>query len=213
MYTTIHTQKDVLKERYLYQAELTPLGFPKLLPVHASLNGLKAVPFNEALKEKNPKKSFCHFFIDDVRFEPLWASPQKYIPTLENFKYICAPDFSFYDKMPKVVQMYQAYRSRALAWWLFMSGCEVIPTVGWGSESTYDFCFDGLPENSTLAVSTNGCFTEIGKNCYRKGFQEMYDRLHPSEVIVVGRPIDVDVDVKITYHESFGQQLTEKLRG
>lgn len=213
MYTKIHTQKDVLRERYLYQSELTPLGFPKLLPVHASLSGLNAVSFCEAVKEKNPKKALCHFFIDDTRFEPLWNQPQKYLPMLENFKYVCAPDFSFYDSMPKVMQLHQVYRSRALAWWLFMNGCDVIPTVGWGNAETFDFCFEGLPEESTLAVSTNGCFTDQGKECYQQGFKEMCSRLHPAEILVVGRPIDVDTDVKITYRESFGQQLTRKLRG
>lgn len=63
MYTKIHTQKDVLRERYLYQSELTPLGFPKLLPVHAALSGLNAVSFCEAAKEKNPKKALCHFLL------------------------------------------------------------------------------------------------------------------------------------------------------
>lgn len=75
------------------------------------------------------------------------------------------------------------------------------------------FCFEGLPEESTLAISTNGCFTDQGKECYRQGFKEMCSRLHPAEILVVGRPIDVDTDVKITYRESFGQQLTRKLRG
>lgn len=164
-------------------------------------------------KKKNPKKALCHFFIDDTRFEPLWNQPQKYLPTLENFKYICAPDFSFYDSMPKVMQLHQVYRSRALAWWLFMSGCNIIPTVGWGNAETFDFCFEGLPEESTLAISTNGCFTDQGKECYRQGFKEMCSRLHPTEILVVGRPIDVDTDVKITYRESFGQKLTRKLRG
>ena len=84
MYTKIHTQKDVLRERYLYQSELTPLGFPKLLPVHAALSGLNAVSFCEAVKEKNPKKALCHFFIDDARFEPLWNQPQKYLPVAIN---------------------------------------------------------------------------------------------------------------------------------
>lgn len=94
-----------------------------------------------------------------------------------------------------------------------MNGCNVIPTVGWGNTETFEFCFEGLPEESTLAVSTNGCFTDQGKECYRQGFNEMCSRLHPTEILVVGRPIDVDTDAKITYRESFGQQLTRKLRG
>ena len=63
MYTKIHTQKDVLRERYLYQSELTPLGFPKLLPVHATLSGLNAVSFCEAAKEKIRRRRFATFLL------------------------------------------------------------------------------------------------------------------------------------------------------
>lgn len=63
MYTKIHTQKDVLRERYLYQSELTPLGFPKLLPVHAALSGLNAVSFCEAVKEKIRRRRFATFLL------------------------------------------------------------------------------------------------------------------------------------------------------
>lgn len=62
MYTKIHTQKDVLRERYLYQSELTPLGFPKLLPVHAALSGLNAVSFCEAVKEKKSEEGALPLF-------------------------------------------------------------------------------------------------------------------------------------------------------
>lgn len=173
MYTKIHTQKDVLRERYLYQSELTPLGFPKLLPVHAALSGLNAVSFCEAVKEKNPKKALCHFFIDDARFEPLWNQPQKYLPMLENFKYVCAPDFSFYDSMPKVVQLHQVYRSRALAWWLFMNGCDVIPTVGWGNAETFDFALKGCQkrvrwqsvQTAALPIKARSVIDRASKKC------------------------------------------------
>lgn len=30
----------------------------------------------------------------------------------------------------------------------------VIPTVSWGDGSTFDFCFEGIPKGSTVAVST-----------------------------------------------------------
>ena len=33
-------------------------------------------------------------------------------------------------------------------------GIRVIPTVNWGLENTFDFCFNGIEKGSTVAVST-----------------------------------------------------------
>ena len=92
---------------------------------------------------------------------------------------------------------------------------DVIPVVGWGSADTYDFCFDGLPMHSALIVSTNRCFTDAGKHCYITGFREMVRRLEPFRVLVVGRPIETGTEetTEIIYLDSFGQELTQKLRG
>ena len=92
---------------------------------------------------------------------------------------------------------------------------DVIPVVGWGSADTYGFCFDGLPMHSTLIVSTNRCFTDTGKHCYIAGFREMVRRIDPLRVLVVGRPIETGTEetTEIIYLDSFGQELTQKLRG
>lgn len=212
----VNTKDDVLRERFIYGAELTgKYGFPQLPPINASADRLRPVPFNSASKEKHPADCLCHFFIDDNLFERLWNNPQKYFDMLGNFKYIAGVDFSFYDDMPVALQIYQVYRSRALSWWLTLNGMDVIPVVGWGSADTYDFCFDGLPIHSTLIVSTNRCFTDAGKHCYIAGFREMARRLEPFRVLVVGRPIETGTEetTEIIYLDSFGQELTQKLRG
>lgn len=106
MYQEINTINDVIRERYLYGSELDgKYGFPKLPTVNADLTGVKAVPFNLAQRELNPRNSVCHFFIDDHRFERLWNNPEKYFRILENFRYVCTPDFSFYDGMPLAMKI------------------------------------------------------------------------------------------------------------
>lgn len=63
MYQEINTINDVIRERYLYGSELDgKYGFPKLPTVNADLTGVKAVPFNLAQRELNPRNSVCHFF-------------------------------------------------------------------------------------------------------------------------------------------------------
>lgn len=214
MYDMINTQNDVLKEKYIYGADLVgEYGFPQLTQVNAYPEDLKPVPFSNAIAEKRPRDCVCHFFIDDSKFERIWNNGFKYVDILQNFKYVCTPDFSFYSDMPRAMQIWQVYRSRTLAFWLGAVGIKIIPTVSWSDEESFEYCFDGLPRNSTLAVSTNGCFSKEGMHYYRKGFLEMCDRLNPSKVLVVGRKIDVDVGVDIVYLDSFGMSMTKRLRG
>lgn len=212
MYEIISTKNDVCKEKYILYAEpVGEYGFPKLEPVYANFDGIKPVAFHEAAKERNPRKALVHFFLDDYRFSNLWNNCDKYIDILRNFKYVCSPDFSVYSNMPKTMQIWNVYRSRALAHYMTLWGISVIPTVTWSDESSYYFCFDGLPYGSTLAVSTNGCFTEIGRAYYRNGFLEMCKRLNPKNVLVIGREIPVDIDTEIIYMKSFGQEMTDRI--
>ena len=115
--------------------------------------------------------------------------------------------------MPMAMQIWNRYRNRALAYYMWLNDVNIIPTVGWSNRESYDWCFDGLPKYSTLAVSTNGCFSKEGKECYRNGFKEMCRRLEPNRVVIVGRKIEVDVDVEMIYLESFGQDMTKRIGG
>ena len=37
---------------------------------------------------------------------------------------------------------------------LASKGIRVIPSVSWGNENTFEFCFEGIEKGSTVAVST-----------------------------------------------------------
>lgn len=72
MYDFIHTQNDVLCERYIAGAELVgKYQVPHLQPINARLDGLRPVPINLARKEKNPRECVLDCFMDDVKFEGL----------------------------------------------------------------------------------------------------------------------------------------------
>lgn len=214
MKTTINTNNDTVREAYVFGADLVgQYDFPQLKPINAHVENLIPIPFHTARGVKRPKECFIHFFEHDYMFERVWNNSKKYLDILRNFKYVCGPDFSAYGDMPKALQIYNRYRSRAMAYWFQLNGINVIPTVGWGEEETYDYCFDGLPKNSTLAVSTNGCFSITGKENYRKGFNEMCKRLSPNRVVVVGREIQVDTKVEVIYKNSHGQDMTYRLGG
>lgn len=85
------------------------------------------------------------------------------------------------------------------------NGLDVIPNVSWATEDTYDWCFDGLPKNSVLAVSTNGCIKD--KTAYKlflKGYKEMVKRLGPTKVVLVGpMPKELQNEQIIVHFESY----------
>ena len=93
---------------------------------------------------------------------------------------------------------------------------DVIPSVGWSDERSYTFCFEGLPINSTLAISTNGCLSSKESLYYfEKGFNRMLDVLKPTTVLSYGRPIKTVFDsckVTVKLFDSYSQSLKRKLK-
>lgn len=212
MYDFIHTEDDVLRERFILGANLTgKYDFPQLEPIQANLEGLKPVPLNLARQEKNPRKAVCHMFIYDTKFEGIWKDPLKQVETLSYYSYVCPCDFSFYYTMPMALQIYQIYRMRAIHYFLTCFDIRCIPVVTWSDENSFDFCFDGLPTESTLAVSTNGCHAIRAREYYKRGFVEMCERLKPTKILVVGAEIPVDCDVPIVYMDGFSQQRKKRM--
>lgn len=51
----------------------------------------------------------------------------------------------------------------ALAYWLQREGVRVIPTIEWSDSASLDWCMDGLPSDSVLAITTQGCFQNRGR--------------------------------------------------
>lgn len=143
-----------------------------------------------------------HFFIDDYQFERVWTSPKKYMSTLAQFSCILTPDFSLYLDMPIAMMIWNVYRSRLLGQIAQDMGIRVIPTLVWADPRTYEFVFDGLPTNSTVAVSTVGVRRDPDAMAiWNDGMREAIDRLRPSQILLYGAG-DVDFD--------FGETTTKK---
>ncbi len=121
----------------------------------------------------------------------LWNNSKKYLSRLRKFKGVISPDFSMYRNMPFVMQMWNTYRSRALANWLQSNGIEIIPNVRFGDERTFSFCFDGIEKNRVVAVGTYGCIKrKEDKIFFKIGLARMVQRLSPKTIIVYGSAPD-----------------------
>lgn len=141
-------------------------------------------PFGSGEPQEN---CAAHMFLDDYRIERLWNKPQKYVDALNKYAAVCAPDFSIYTDVPIALGIYNHYRKHWLATWWQQQGITVIPTICWGGEETFGWCFDGEPENSVVAVSSVGTQQKaFSKQLFMYGYDAMFERLNPSLVLFNG---------------------------
>ena len=149
------------------------------------------IGWNYALKEKHPEDKAVHFFVDDYQFNRLWTNPDAYLEKLKRFQYVFTPDFSPYADFPKAVQVFNHFRKHWIGAYLQENGVRVIPTVTWSYPPSYDFCFDGEPKNSVVAISSVGCMkSKRNKQMLIDGYNEMVKRLEPSCIIFYGNVPD-----------------------
>ena len=162
----------------------------------------------------------AHFYYDDYKFINAWRLPDKYIDKLRQFKAVISPDFSLYTDFPRALQILSCYRRQWCgAYWQSL-GLDVIPDVVWGDRESYQYCFDGIPQHSVVAVSsvgvaTDGEWNDKEDSLFRAGYTEMLDRLKPTKIIYYGTLIDgLDGDiVRVpSFYEQRRKMLNERRR-
>lgn len=157
------------------------------------------ISFNYVLSTQKYNKG-VHFYIDDYQFERIWNDPHTYIEKLMPYDCVLTPDFSLYTEMPLAMQIWNVYRSRLIGQMMQDAGIEVIPTLQWCREESYEFCFEGLEQGGVVSVSTIGCLQKDGaKSLWYAGMKEAEKRLKPSHVIVYGGDIGYEFSCDVTY--------------
>lgn len=174
--------------------------FPKVQGTNATMSKYEVIPFNMATGVENKQKYFVHFYIDDYQFDRVWNYPEKYLELLKQFKGVIGPDFSMYSDMPKSMQIYNCFRSRVLSAYWQANGILVVPNATWSDKQSFNYCFDSLPKNSTISVSSVGCIKNpkalLG---FCEGYLEMKKRLCPANVLFYGEiPESLKDDKQIT---------------
>ncbi len=145
------------------------------------------VSFVECRKKSHKETKWLHFYAEDSNFDCVWQTPNKYINLLKSFNGVITPDFSMYGDLPRAYQIWNCFRNRALACWWQRLGIKIVPSVSWVDESSFEWCFDGLPTGGTVAVSGNGCyFNPYSRERFINGFNAMKERLNPDLIIAVG---------------------------
>ncbi len=82
----------------------------------------------------------------------------------------------------------------------------MIPTASWGNVNSFKYCFDGLPEQSVIAVCGIGHEHHRSANkLWHMAMHEMEKQISPIKIIVYGgkKPDATQFDAEIVYFEDF----------
>ena len=135
----------------------------------------------------NDNSETIHFYMGDPTFNQVFKNPDKYLNQLKKFPSIIGTDKSLYFDMPLALQIANTYFNREFDYYARSQGFKVIPNVRWSDPRSFEYCFDGIPQNSIVAIGTHGCIKTYEEKYYFKiGLNEMLNKLHCHTVVVYG---------------------------
>ncbi len=152
---------------------------------YANINLLACSDTRTGDSEANRKKG-VHFFVDDYRFKNIYNYPERSLKKYAQYAFLLTPDFSTYAEMDLWRQLESVAQNRWVGAYWQSKGLTVIPTVSWSTPRSFEFCFDGIEQEGTVAVGMIGCKHE--KSGFMRGYNELLERLRPANIIVFGRP-------------------------
>ena len=187
------TSQIMLRNQFPGKGKFQIPIIPKFQEKPGDFDDLLLIGFDKThLEDQEHLDRMVHFFLYDYRFERVWKKPDNDIEKLSRYRAVLSPDFSMYLEMAPVMQLYNVFRNRWCGAYWASKGIRVIPTVNWGDESTFDFCFEGIEKGSVVAVSTYMA-SEHGnhqdqKEWFLAGYNEMLRRIQPEKIICYNTP-------------------------
>lgn len=163
--------------------QFTPTGFPIIEPVFSVPEDLKVKRFT--LFDRNTDLDhWLHFYQEDHKFNRVWNKPEIYLSGLKKYPGVFSPDFSLYTDTPIPLQMWNHYRKQWCGAYWQSQGITVVPTIGWSSEESFTWCFDGIPEKAVVSVSASGIVNDKeGRIKFISGYEKMLEALEPVKVL------------------------------
>ena len=134
------------------------------------------------------KKNGVHFFVDDYRFNGIYDNPERSLGRYSQYAFLLSPDFSTYADMELWRQIESVAKNRWVGAYWQSKGILVIPTISWSTPRSYEFCFDAVEQNSTVAIGMIGC--KRNKLGFMRGYNAMLEKLNPSKVLCFGTPFE-----------------------
>ena len=189
-------------------------GFPEV-STSANFSCEDLIPFNTCKKRRaeNMTKG-VHFFLDDYKFERIWTKPTDYILLFQDYGNILSPTFSIWSNQPYALNLFNVYRSRWITRFFQEYNINVLVDARWSDEKSYDYCFSGIRKNSPVIVNTVGTHQLENRRMFQRGFEEMLNRIEPSDLYVYGEYMPVEFEKyfdSVTYYESFWKKQRDRI--
>ena len=188
-----YTEYELQKRRHkqeLVRNEFKTVGnyqIPLIRKQEIDLDSVSLISFSDTKQddEENAHKT-VHFFTYDWIFDKVYEKAADCAEKLKQYHALLSPDFSMFTDMPKALQIFSVFKNRWCgAYWQSL-GLRVIPTISWGDESSFDFCFDGVEEGATVAVCTY--YRENCEEEFMLGYDRMLEVIKPSEILCYDEP-------------------------
>lgn len=161
-------------------------GIPMLMDLHNAQVPRDMIPFDKARKCPD-KRKYIHFYMHDKEFSRVLTATDQYIDLLKLYDGVITPDCTLLIGQSPCLQQTNTYMNRAVGFYLQKNGIPVIPNIRWSDESSFEYCFLGVPLGSMVCVSTHGCITSREeRRMFKTGMSAMLDAIHPKIVLVHG---------------------------
>ena len=178
----------LVRNEFLYHNNSTgKYDFPIIKKQEINVDEIEFLSYiNTKNNDSENKNKTIHFYTYDWKFEKVFENPEEEFEKLKQYKYILSPDFSLFTNMPLALQIANVFKNRWCGAYWQSKGLKVIPTVSWGDEKSFDFCFEGIEQGSVVAVCTY-----YRENCEEEfvfGYNKMLEIIKPSVVICYDEP-------------------------
>lgn len=187
---------------FIDDSHFMKIGKIKYLYIFRELDELKRIPAIKSLFQ----------LLKYERLENIYSHLKRMIESILVFKGIISPDFSLYPEMSEIEKIYNCRKSRVVAYYMQELGLNIIPSLAWSCKGDFEWCLDGIPPNSSVAISTNGCKSEsYSKKIFIDGVKEIQERLKPSNLIICGSPFkELEEYKNIVSYPSYSERLSLK---
>ena len=149
-------KRKLVRNEFLYYGNSSgKFELPIIRKQAVDIDKIKFISYVDTKKgDKDNSLKTVHFFTYDWKFERVYDDAETEIEKLSEFYCVLTPDFSLFTNMPLALQIASVFKNRWCGAYWQSKGLKVIPTVSWGDERSFGFCFDGIEQGSVVAVST-----------------------------------------------------------
>lgn len=136
----------------------------------------------------NERKHNCgHFYNTDNQIERFWNRLPQYISLFDQFHSVIGIDLSCTEEMPTDAKRWNCFRNKLFVAYLQYHNVSVIPNISWWSDVDWNWCLDGLPKHSVIAINSTGLRTNPhSKKIWIEGYKRVIDMLEPITIIRYG---------------------------